>query len=178
MAKKGTSKPRGNSYERKAARELATWMFGDSDFLKRHSTSGMDKSVWCGDIVPVKQLPTEWKRQFPIFIETKTGYETHIPTFWKYTQILKWFKKAHEESVINNQPIIFLICQFKHKQPLLITNECVPPNLYQFNVAIPTVSVLPNIKTKYAYVYLFKKLQELNFYDCFDIQKFIQEDSS
>jgi len=166
-------KRKGGSYERKVAKELAFWMFNDPNFLKRHSSSGMDKSVWCGDIVPMKQLPDElWKRHFPFLIETKTGYDSHSPTFWRYTQIINWYNKAYTEGLINNQPIIFLICQFKNKQPLLITNYMIDLNKLLFNVVIP---IERNGELNYVYVYPFKPILEKNFYDLIDLNIILKD---
>lgn len=171
--KSGTQKQKGNTYERKVARELAFWMFNDSDFLKRHGSSGTDKSVWCGDVIPMKQLPDDlWKRHFPFLIETKTGYEQHSPTFWKFTQITNWFKKAYIEGLINNQPIIFLICQFKNKQALLITNYLIDLNKLQFNVMFP---IEMNGDLNYGYVYPFKSILEKNFYELFDLNIILKD---
>jgi hypothetical protein len=162
-------KQKGGTYERKVAKELAFWMFNDQDFLKRHATSGMDKSVWCGYITPMKQLPDNpWKRHFPFLIETKTGYVQFSPTFWKYNQINIWFKKAYQEGLINNQNIIFLICQFKNKSQLLITNHMIDVNILLFNVVIP---IEINGIIHYGYVYILKHLLEKNFYELFNLEE-------
>jgi hypothetical protein len=167
------SKNKGGTYERKVARELAFWMFNDQDFLKRHATSGMDKSVWCGDITPMKQLPDNpWKRHFPFLIEAKSGYPQHSPTFWKHTQVDTWFKKAYIEGLINNQPVIFLICQFKNKPALIITNYLIDINSIHFDVAFP---IEMNGTINYVYSYIFKKLLKKDFYSLFNMEYIIQD---
>lgn len=117
------SKEKGNCFERKIAKELSIWMFDDQNILKRHPSSGTDKCIWTGDIVPLAQLPT-WKfEKWPFQIECKTGYDVYSPTFWKFDKIKEWFSKAKKESEINNQEIILLICQFKYKKKLVFTNK-------------------------------------------------------
>ena len=165
-------KRNGGKYERKVAKELAFWMFEDYDFLKRHATSGADKSVWCGDVSPVKQIPDQWKRHFPFLIETKTGYPQHSPDFWKHTQVDTWYKKAYLEGQINNQPIVLLICQFKYKQALFMTNHLIDVNAAMFDVAFP---VQINGTTHYVYSYVFNKLLEKNFHSLFDISQIMCE---
>lgn len=162
----GKAKAKGNSYERKVAKELSFWIFEDQDVLKRHPTSGADKCIWCGDIVPLKQLPLEWNAQFPFMIETKSGYEQHSPTFWRYGKIEEWVKKAYIEGINHNQTILFLICQFKNKSPLLITNYCINIDTLLFNVVFP---VRLNGNIFYAYVYNFKDVLKLSFCDLFNI---------
>lgn len=164
-------KNKGNAYERKIAKELSIWMFEDKDFLKRHASSGMDKSVWCGDVVPVKQLPINiWNQQFPFLIECKSGYSQHHPTFWKYGKISKWFKKAYLESQINKQVITFLICQFKNQRPLLITNYLINVNKLLFNVAVPIVD---ESKIHYTYVYFFNDILTYDFYELFNMDNIL-----
>jgi len=165
-------KNKGNAYERKIAKDLSIWMFEDKDFLKRHASSGMDKSVWCGDVVPVKQLPESWKRSFSFLIECKTGYIKNKPTFWRYSKVSEWFKKAYLEGQINNQNIIFLICQFKNQQSLLITNYLIDINKLLFNVAIPVI-IEENIH--YAYVYFFNEVLNNDFYNLFNFDNVVIE---
>lgn len=163
------SKRKGNAYERKVARELSTWMFGDKHVLKRKSDSGMIKENWCGDVFPESQLPEEWERKFPFLIECKSGYKEHSPTFWKYSILENWFIKAYEESLINNQHIVFLICQFKNKRGLLITNNMLDVNKILFTVSFPLII---NDELKYCYVYLYHELLRLDFFDLFDLKDF------
>lgn len=164
-------KQKGNSYERKVAKELSFWMFEDTDFLKRHATSGMDKSVWCGDVVPVKQLPDTWKRHFPFLIEAKSGYPQHFPTFWKYGKVSEWFKKSYLEGQINNQPVTLLICQFKNQRALLITNYLIDIDKLLFNVVIP---ICINGNVHYGYVYLFNDILKYDFYELFNIKEILE----
>jgi len=154
-------KQKGGKMERDTAKLLSVWMFNNEHTLKREPTSGALKYNYCGDIYPQQQI--NWSN-FPFLIETKTGYEPHTPTLWKYTKILEWFNKSSIESKVHNQHIIFLICQFKNKSSLLFTN-------YQIDLdkSIP-LCIFPN-KTngeiKWIYTYLFKPILELNFNDIF-----------
>ena len=167
------NKRKGSGYERKVAKQLAIWMFNDPDFIKRHPSSGADKSIWGGDVVPMKQIPSElWKRHFPFVIECKTGYPTHSPDFWRHTQVDTWFKKAYEEGQINNQPIVLLICQFKHKQALFMTNHMIDVDKAMFDVAFP---VQMNGNTHYVYSYIFNELLKKNFHTLFSIEKIMCE---
>jgi len=113
------SKQKGNKMERDTAKALSFWMFHDEHTLKREPTSGASKYNYCGDIFPMRQI--EWSN-FPFLIETKYGYEQHIPTLWQYTKVAEWFIKASNEGRQHNQYITFLICQFKNK-PTLLFNE-------------------------------------------------------
>ena len=51
--KTNRSKKKGNAFENQVAKELGIWMFNDVNFLQRHLTSGAQKNVYCGDIIPV-----------------------------------------------------------------------------------------------------------------------------
>jgi len=157
-------KEKGNREERKQAKQLSLWMFNDPDVLKRHSTSGADKSVYVGDIVPIKQLSLfNWKK-FKFMIEVKSGYRSHIPNFWSYEKVADWYRKARIESRDTDQNILFLICQFKNKQALLITNQCLEKIM--FNVCIPVN--MKNGEVEYAFVYTLNDVLKWNFQDLFE----------
>ena len=171
--KKTNNKRVGGAYERKVAKQLAVWIFEDPNFIKRHSTSGADKTVWSGDVNPVKQLPVElWRQHFPFVIETKIGYPTHSPTFWKHEQVDKWYRKAYLEGLINNQPIVLLICQFKNKQTLFMTNYLIDVNTFMFDVAFP---IEVDNKIHYVYSYVFNKLLKEKFHSLFPIEGIMSE---
>ena len=169
---KPNNKRRGGSYERKVAKQLSFWMFEDIDFLKRHPTSGAQKQIYSGDVMPMKQLSDNWCRHFPFVIETKYGYPQHSPTFWKHTQVDEWFKKAYIEGQINNQPIVLLICQFKNKQALFMTNYLIDVNKKMFDVAFP---VEINGTVHYVYSYNFNNLLKKEFHTLFDIPQIMCE---
>ena len=157
------SKQKGNSFERKIAKELSIWMFNNKDILKRHPTSGFDKCIWTGDVVPLAQLPDEWNSKWPIHIECKSGYKDDTPDFWNYKKIINWFNKAREESKINNQNIIYLICQFKHRSALLITNEMIQEYIpYKLSILDDTYNIL--------YVYGYNDIISSNFNNIFNNQ--------
>ena len=147
--------------ERDTAKTLSIWMFDDEHVLKREATSGATKHIYCGDIIPIKQI--NWSN-FPFLIETKHGYEQHIPTLAKYAKVLEWFNKSVTEGKQHQQPIIFLICQFLNQKALLFTN---------FQLAldkIVPVSIIPNQingDISWIQVYLFKDLLKLNFIELF-----------
>lgn len=143
--KKINSKQKGNTFERKIAKELSQWMFNNKDILRRHPTSGCEKCIWTGDVVPLAQMPDEWNNTWSIHIECKTGYKDDTPDFWNYKKIITWFNKAKLESEINNQYIIYLICQFKHRSALLITNTMLPHIKYNL--------VILNDDLLYVYIY-------------------------
>ena len=165
----GFSKIKGGTYERKVAKQLSVWMFDDPNILKRHPTSGADKCIWSGDVVPLAQLPKEWNGHFNFFIECKSGYEKHIPDFYSYKKIEQWLIKAYEESQDHNQNIIFLVTQFKHKIPLLFTNkfigDCIREPLPR--AAIP---ISYNNSVIWVYVYDFNNLiNTFKFHDLYNI---------
>jgi len=154
-------KQKGNKMERDTAKALSIWIFNDEHVLKREPTSGACKNNYCGDIFPMKQI--EWIN-FPFLIETKSGYEQHIPTLWQYNKVINWYNKAINESKQHNQHIILLICQFKNKSTILFTN-------YQIDIKyILPMSIIPNQingEIHWINVYLFKELLKLNFNDIF-----------
>ena len=159
---KTNSKRKGGAFERKIAKELSIWMFEDEDVLKRHPTSGTDKCIWTGDVVPLKQLPEYWNK-WCFQIECKTGYKTFYPDFWNYNKILDWIDKAEKEAICHNQNILFLICQFKYRKALLITN---------FKFIKIKENIIFNHNEIFYYVYEYQKIIESNFNDSFSfIQK-------
>lgn len=173
----GFSKRKGGAFERKVAKELSMWMFdGNSNILKRHPTSGADKCIWSGDIIPLAQLPVQWNGNWPFYIETKSGYEKHYPDFMSYRKIEEWFLKACFDSTESkqNQNIILLITQFKYKKPILFTNrylgnlvddplpQSVIPMKYVFN---------NNNFILWVYVYNYNELLALNFNDLYNLQE-------
>lgn len=154
-------KTKGNKMERDTAKTLSLWMFNDEHTLMREPTSGATKYNYCGDIFPMKQI--NWAH-FPFLVETKTGYESSIPTLWQYTKVLEWFNKSLNESKQHNQWIIFLICQFKNKAALLFTN-------YQLDLEkIVPITVLTdqvNGDINWINTYIFKEVIKYNFLDLF-----------
>lgn len=158
------SKQKGGKMERDTAKTLSLWMFGDEHVLKREPTSGASKHNYCGDVYPQQQIDWEY---FPFLIETKTGYEKHTPTLWKYNKILEWFNKSIIESKRHNQWIIFLICQFKNQSALLFTN-------YQFDLEkIIPCAMIPNQTDddiQWISVYLLKDIIKINFLDLFSTE--------
>jgi hypothetical protein len=163
--KTNKNKAKGNAYERKVAKELSLWIFDDEHMLKREPSSGAQKHSFTGDIFPYKQIP--WKR-WPIHIETKSGYEDSIPTFHNYKKVESWFRKALEESKLSGQHCILLICQFKHRNAIVISNTYLTNLL--FSVCFP-IKVDNDIMA--VYVYDYKELLKLNFEDTLKFEDLI-----
>lgn len=164
--KKIDGKKKGNAEERKVARELSVWMFEDKHVLKRSADSGATKVVWCGDVVPVKQIPDIWNKKFPFIIEVKSGYTKHAPDYWKNTQLAKWFIKAYEEGQVHNQNIVFLCTQFLNRTALLSTNYLLP--FIPYSVCFPIL--LPDEQWIQVYVYKLKEVLQIDFHKMFNIE--------
>ena len=165
MTDRTKNKSKGNRFENATAKLLSKWMFnGDLSILGRHLTSGAIKTAWIGDIVPIKQLPNNFK-SFPFLIECKHGYKNNIPTFISYTQIQKWLIKSLKESELSKeQKIIWLIAKFNYQKTILITNYLIDIKLILFTVAIP---VIYNNKLIYFYCYILNDLMKYNFFKLF-----------
>ena len=154
-------KQKGNSFERKVAKDLSIWIFGDKDVLKRHPTSGFDKSIYSGDIIPLKQI--HWDK-FPFYIETKHGYKNQIPSFYNWEIINKWIKKAIEEMKnLKDQKILWLICKFQGHKTLFITSfpfnieYIIPLKIY------PLKDVLKKSDVFWIYIYEYDKVLSQEF---------------
>jgi len=125
MTKPGSQKAKGNAFERDIAKKLSKWMYVDEYILGRDPTSGARGTVlgkgqvFCGDIIPVKQLPLEWKGQFPFLFECKTGYKALMPNLNQQNIIHKWINKLVTERV-NEQQTPILIVRFLRQKPLMI----------------------------------------------------------
>jgi len=151
------SKAKGGCYERKVSRTLNKWIFDGQDILYRHETSGAQKSVYVGDIVPRNADLFNWKF-FPFAIEVKNGYKENLPTLMNQSLIRKWIVKLLQERT-NTQRIPILICQFHHQKPILLTN--ISLQIYA-NVIInqPYLDTIESF-----YVYDFNQIVELPFKD-------------
>ena len=150
------SKRKGSAFENKVAKELGHWMFDDKYMLCRHATSGAIKSAWLGDIVPQKQLPLNWK-QWPFYIECKSGYSNQICTFNNQNIVRLWIDKCYKDLNGVNK-IILLIVNFKSYSPIFITAF----NLK--NICPMLILVHNNIHYN---IYEFKEVLKLNFLTCF-----------
>ena len=148
MAKKHTSKNKGNRFERSIAKELSKWMFDDDTILFRDSTSGGRKVAYSGgDIVPVKQMTK--LDQFSFHIEVKHGYSgSNIATFYNQKLLRDWLIKAESE-LTTNQYILMLIVKHNFKQTYVIFNR---------NLSILPWSLAININNKSYYSYMYKDL--------------------
>lgn len=171
----GFSKRKGGAYERKVAKELSEWMFdGNPDILKRHPTSGADKCIWSGDIVPLAQLPDSWNKRWPFYIECKTGYEQHFPDLISHKKIEEWFMTACFQSAESNhgQNIIYLIAQFKHKKPILFTNRWISKPLAK---SILPVNYIYNNQNyiMWIYTYDYHELRKCLFHDLYNLQEIV-----
>ena len=118
------AKQKGNIFEHKIAKKLGSWMFNDELMLNRHPTSGAEKSVYVGDIVPYKRIPNNWNDGiWPFYIECKNGYKNQIPNLINQNIIYKWISKIVPIDNKSNQKIIFLIAGFHGYSPILLTNK-------------------------------------------------------
>jgi len=150
---KTNSKEIGNRGERKIAKELSLWIWNDPHILKKEVTSGAVKTVYFGDIYPIKE--TGWGEIFPFYFEIKWGYENHTPTLLNFSIIEKWWYKCVKESEQSNgQEIILLIMNFKGRKGILLsTNK---------KLNIPYKCIL-NIYPHIVYCYDYKEMLEYNF---------------
>ncbi len=161
-------KEKGNREERKQAKQLSTWMFNDKDVLKRQSDSGALELIWSGDVVPLKQMPLEWKTQFPFLIEVKSGYPKDLPSFWAYNKLSKWVQKSYIESKTHNQFIVMVITQFKSRPALISMNYAI--DILPYKVIFP---VECEDKWLHMHVYNLKELLDIPFKTAFDFNKII-----
>lgn len=163
-------KEKGNRGERSTAELLGEWIFEDPKFLRRSEGSGSTKIVWCGDVIPVKLLPPEWKNIWPFVVEVKCGYQNDYPDFWTYTKLKEWFIKCIKETKIHNQPIIWLITHFHRKKPLITTNYMIQNDNLMFQICWPV-----NIDNEiiYAYTYLYKDFLDFEFFELYEISTIV-----
>jgi len=144
---KTNSKKIGNKAEREIAFQLSNWIWNDAHILKRESTSGAVKTVYYGDIFPIKE--TGWDH-FPFYIEVKHGYEKQLPNLFNFNIVEEWWYKCVLESEQSNgQDIILLIYNSTGRRGvLLFTNK---------KLNIPFKCIL-NISPHIVYCYDFKKM--------------------
>lgn len=143
------NKSRANASENRFAKELSVWMFGDGDVLKRHPSSGAEKSVYSGDIYPMKQMG--WKT-FPFHLEIKDGYvnKSHPLAFIK--QVSEWYADACSKT--DDKPderIIWVIWKLPNKGTLIFSDI-----------------VLDNVSEILSFKYLNKSIQMYNYKDVLD----------
>jgi len=112
-------KSKGNSFERKVAKQVGIWLFNDVDMVWRDSTSGGRKIVYRGDVVPVKAHEFPWGC-WPFLFEAKSGYKEHIPTLMNQNRVREWLVKLMSE-LDSQQNIPMLVAQFHSHQPILLT---------------------------------------------------------
>lgn len=152
----------GTAFENKVAKELSKWMFGDPTYLKRNSGEGAQKHIWCGDIIPVKNIPFDWN----FYVECKKGYPSHSPNFWRYTKLKEWFVKAYIESKMHDQYNILIVTKFKNrKKTLLTTNVMLDGIMYQVNFPIWVDELQEGI---FAYVYFYDEILSYDFNEIFN----------
>lgn len=148
----GKSKSKGNKFENEISKILGQWIFDDQDVLQRHLTSGSNKRVFVGDIVPIKTIP--WK-YFPFILECKNGYKNQIPNLANQAILENWLTKLINEKT-EQQRIIILIVRFHHQHTLFITDTVL-------NIYCPLIF---NLKYKNSIVpFYIYKLDELKKYE-------------
>jgi hypothetical protein len=137
----------GNTFERKIAKELSLWIWNDPHVLKREPTSGAVKTVYYGDIYPIKD--TGWDH-FPFYLEVKHGYEKNLPTLFNFNIIKTWwYKCVLESSQSNGQDIILLIYNPTGKRGTILATDQL--------LNIPYTCIL-NINPHLVYIYDYKKM--------------------
>jgi hypothetical protein len=152
------SKIKGNKFEHKVAKEISEWMFKDKTVVGKDPTSGARKYVYKGDIIPVKAHAFPWKA-WPFIFELKNGYKDHIPTLMNYSKVKEWILKLISECD-DNQYIPILILQFHYQIPILITNHIL--NNIKYSIIL---NIEYNNNFFYFYVYDYKDILNLNFFD-------------
>lgn len=133
------NKSRANASENKFAKELSVWMFGDGDVLKRHPSSGAEKSVYSGDIYPMKQM--DWKI-FPFHLEVKDGYvdKSHPLAFIK--QVTEWYLDAVDKTKDKvDERIIWVLWKLPNKGILVFSDIVLSDvsEILQFQVENKTI---------------------------------------
>jgi hypothetical protein len=161
-----SNKAKGSSYENKVAKELGMWMFNDKNMLSRHLTSGAQKSVYIGDIVPQKRLPDTFNNGiWPFVIECKNGYKNLTPNLNNQNIVRKWLNKSYIEMINNEftfQKVIYLITSFHGYSPLLFTD-------IMFSPFVVTADLIINVKIDDTslvipfYIYKYRELLEIEF---------------
>ncbi len=159
--KKNKNKEEGNAFERKVAKEMSLWLFENRNILRRSSDSGAQKANYSGDIIPEGQLPTQWNRKWPIIVECKYGYKTiAIPNIWNRKWITTWYLKALNESKKHNQPIIFIVNNFKNRKFNTITTNIHFNHLFILHeISFP---VIVDQYVHHLFVYNYKKVLQLH----------------
>lgn len=156
-------KRKGSREENKQAKLLSKWMFnGDEDVLDRHRTSGAIKTVYTGDIVPIKMIG--WSC-FPFIFEIKSGYEKFIPTIYKYDIISDWYKLCRLDGSKTGQDIIIMICQFYNKKALFITDQQLR---FDYIIYQATIPIKFENHFEIAYIYFWEEVQKLSFEKLFE----------
>lgn len=156
------SRSKGNLFENRVAKELGVWIFNDKDMLCRHLTSGAQKQVYVGDIVPQKNIPLHFNNGImPFLIECKNGYKTNVPNLNNQTIIRQWITKALIERNAN-QNIIYLIVSFHSYSPLLITD--IPFNL----TANLILNHFENGNIIPFHIYEYRKILEKSFHELYE----------
>jgi hypothetical protein len=127
--RKGASKSKGNFHERKIAKMLSNWYYGEPNALIRTPSSGavatfrLDKEMPCGDIMQVKY----YEIPFPFSVESK-HYKTadliELLNGNKSSILIKSWKQAKNECGENKKPLLVFTANYK---PTLVF---VPVNVY------------------------------------------------
>lgn len=146
-------KAKGSQFEREISKKLSLWMFNDSHTLCRHPTSGANKYVYVGDVIPIKQI--NWS-SFPFLFELKCGYKNQTPTFMNYQIITKWLIKAYSERT-TMQHNVWLVTRFKNYKTICIISD-------QLNINWDLSIYVPELK-EYFFVYDLDTLFRYNFED-------------
>lgn len=156
---KKNNKKVGNKFENDVSKYLNTWFFNNECILKRHPSSGAEKSIYSSDIFPFAQLPKTWN-DWPLHIECKDGYSKDSFITNANDRISKWYIDAAEK-ILNSKTerIIWIIWKIPNKGILLVSDLFINNNelLYEINL------------NKKLFIYNFKNIikQEIDFIKLF-----------
>ena len=160
---KTNSKKLGNAFERKIAKELSNWIYNDPHVLQREATSGGTKTVYVGDIFPVKQLnknQPEWE----YLVECKSGYEELTPTLLNFKIIKNWYLKAIKEiEYSEKQKTIIIIANFKGRRGILFCCDKELNEIFERTI----ICIQDNDNYYFLHCYNYKDILEYNYKDLF-----------
>lgn len=96
----GKNKRKGSGFERDVAKMLSKWIYGDTNVLRRHPTSGSEKDFGSGADIALFQPGF---KPFNYYVEVKCGYKDDL--FNARKQILTWYTKAKKTNKFPDHPI-------------------------------------------------------------------------
>ena len=162
MAKQN-SKKIGNTFERRVAKELSNWIYGDPHVLKREPTSGATKDVYVGDIFPMKQLEVG-QPDWIYHVECKYGYQMFTPTLLNYSIVEKWYLKSLEESFLTDkQRTILMVLNFKGKKGVMLCTNVELNSIYCKSI----ICIRTNGNAEWVFCYDYKEMLQYRYNQIF-----------